>query len=502
MTVTIRSLVAEADLRLAVRGDPRGLDQVVGWVAVSELPDPTPWVQGAELLLTSGMWLREVPDRARTADEWAGRLARSGATVVGFGLEPWFTAVPAEIVEATTRHRLTLLEVPPQTPFVAIDRRVADLHAAEARRREADIVRSQQRLASAARSGKSALVRTLSRELGGWVVTMDATHRVDDQAGELDGVDLDQISGLAGQAATEARRSLLAGDPARPVYLVPVGDSDNRQGTLCVDGRSISAHAAQRAGLVGTAAAIMCVISPTTHGPIHEAILELLLAGEDAGARKICEAAGIRLSERLVAVSLGGPRAQQAMARAVSLGMWRLPAKHTTGPVVVGEPSLVEARLPRLIEQTGARAGISAAHRPVDVHRAVQEATSAQRLTGDQRRIANYRNVSSPALESLLAAEPTRQFAEELLAPLTGHPERDRLLASATAWVQSHGRWDPAAAALGIHRVTLRGRLGRLAEVVGLDLDSAYDRLALAMALEAITARETEDDRTQRDRHV
>lgn len=486
--MTIRSLVGQADLRLVVRGDPRGLDQEVGWVAVSELPDPTPWLQGAELLLTSGMWLRDVTDLALAADEWAERLARSGARAVAFGLEPWFTSVPAEVVEAVTRHRLTLLEVPPGTPFVAIDRRVADLHAAEARRREADIVRSQQRVAAAARSGTAAVVRTLSRELGGWVVTLDAGHRVEERAGELEGVDLDRVGELAARAAREGRRSLLDGEADAPMYLVPVGDADNRRGTLCVDGRSVTAHAARRAGLVGTAAALLSVISPATSGSVQEVVLDLLLEGEEAGARRVCDAAGLRLPERLVAVRFGGAQSQEAAARADSLGLWRLPATRSSTPVVVGDPSVVEARLLELLEQAGARAGVSAAHPPSEVGRAVQEATSALRLAGERRRLAHYRNVSVPALQGWLTAEPTRQFADDLLAPLTGHPERDRLLASASAWVQAHGRWDPAAAALGIHRVTLRGRMGRLADALGLDLDSAYDRLALAVALEALPA--------------
>ncbi len=487
MAVTIRALVTEADLRLTVRGDPGGLDQEVGWVAVSELPDPTPWVQGAGLLLSSGMWLGEGTGRARRADEWAGRLAASGARAVGFGLEPWFTEVPAEVVEAATRHRLTLLEVPPGTPFVAVDRRVVDLHAAEARRREADVVRSQQRLAAAARSGRAAVVRTLARELGGWVVLLDAGHRVDEEAGHLDGVDLGHLGALAGQAAGVGRRSLLAGDDQeRPAYLVPVGEADNRRGTLCVDGRSIAAHAGRRAGLVGTAAAILSVISPATPGAVEEVVVELLLAGEDTAARRVCEAAGLRLPERLVAVSLGGVQAQQAAARAVTLGMWRVPGARGKDPVVVGDPSLVEGRLSDVLDRTGARAGVSAAHAAAEARRAVQEATSALRLAGGQGQAAYYRHVSAPALASLLTAEPARQFAEELLAPLRGLDDRERLLASATAWVQAHGRWDPAAAALGIHRVTLRGRIRRLADLLGLDLDSPYDRLALGVALEVL----------------
>ncbi|MGW0073466.1 PucR family transcriptional regulator ligand-binding domain-containing protein, partial [Streptosporangium sandarakinum] len=129
MAVTIRRLLANARLGLRVVLGHEGLDQPVRWVAVSEQPDPTPWLDGAELLLTSGMWLRDQDDPAAAAERWATRLAEAGARAVGFGLDPWFTEVPAEVVHATRRHRLTLIEVPRRTPFVAVDRAVADLNA-------------------------------------------------------------------------------------------------------------------------------------------------------------------------------------------------------------------------------------------------------------------------------------------------------------------------------------------------------------------------------------
>jgi PucR family transcriptional regulator, purine catabolism regulatory protein len=490
VTVTIRALLAEADLGLSVRGDHGALDQEVRWVAVSELPDPTPWLQGAELLLTSGMWLTEEQDRAARADAWARRLARAGASGVGFGVRPWFSEVPPEILEATARHRLTLLAVPPETPFVAVDRRVADLHAEEARRREAAVVRSQQRLVGAARNGSAAVVRTLAQELPGWVLILDTTHRVADRAGDLDEVDLARLHSYAEQAAAEGSRSLLTGAPERPVYLVPLGDAGNRQGTLCVDGRPITANAAQRAGLVGTAAAILSVLSPLAATSVDDVVVHLLMAQDVEAARRVCQVAGTSLPGSLVAVCVGGQRRQDVAARALALGMWRVPSTARKDTVLLGSPALVEARLPGLVVQTGTRAGISAAHGPAHIGRAVQEAMSALGLAKPGRPVVHYRHSATSGLTDVLTSAATREFARALLSPLDGHTEKEALITSAVAWVQAQGRWDPAAAALGVHRATLRGRLKRLSSVLGLDLDAPHDRLALSLALEAGTSGE------------
>ena len=45
------------ELRLTVRVPGAGLDRPVRWVAVSELEDPGPYLEGGELLLTTGMRL-------------------------------------------------------------------------------------------------------------------------------------------------------------------------------------------------------------------------------------------------------------------------------------------------------------------------------------------------------------------------------------------------------------------------------------------------------------
>lgn len=481
--MTVRTLVDQGDLGLRVLTGHDALDQALGFVAISELPDPTAWLEGAELLLTSGMWLVGAEDPDRAAEEWVGRVAAAGARGVAFGLAPFFEEVPAALVEAARRHGLVLLEVPAPTPFVGIDRRVAELRAEETRRQEAEVGRSQLRLVAAARGGRSSVVSFLARELGGWVAVLDAAHEVREQAGEPLAPDV--LRALAEDASNDARHSVLTDVDGQPVYAVPLGPVENREGTLCVDGRAIGSNPAQRAGLVGAAAVILAVLPGRVDESVHQVLVELLLEGDGAGAARVAQAAGVVLPDRVVAVALSGPRRAEAAAQAVSLGAWHVPGKVSGVALVAGDPALLGRRVEGLTARTGSRAGVSATHPPRDLARAVQEARSTLTLTSASRPLVDHLGGTAARLAGVLTAAGTRRLADDLLSPLGEGAERDVLLTSAAAWLRAHGRWDPAAASLGIHRETLRGRMRRLADLLGLDLDSFQDRLALSLALEA-----------------
>ena len=71
----LRDLIRDLDIRL-VAGEA-GLDRPVRWVHISEIADPTPWLSGGELLLTTGMNLAE-PEAQRAFVEkrkpvWKGK---------------------------------------------------------------------------------------------------------------------------------------------------------------------------------------------------------------------------------------------------------------------------------------------------------------------------------------------------------------------------------------------------------------------------------------------
>ncbi|MDX6761757.1 PucR family transcriptional regulator ligand-binding domain-containing protein, partial [Streptomyces sp. F8] len=140
--VLLASLLADRELGLRHLAGPAAAG--VHGVHASEMPDPSPYLLGGELLLTAGAGPAEDPDG------YVARLAGAGAAALGFGVAPVHEEVPAALAEACARHGLPLLEVPPRTPFSAVARAVGRL-TAEARTRELRrITEAQQALAAAA----------------------------------------------------------------------------------------------------------------------------------------------------------------------------------------------------------------------------------------------------------------------------------------------------------------------------------------------------------------
>ena len=70
--LTVREVLGDLDVRI-LAGEAN-LEAPVRWVHISELRDPTPWLSGGELLLTTGLQL-DTPDQQR---EYVARLAGHG----------------------------------------------------------------------------------------------------------------------------------------------------------------------------------------------------------------------------------------------------------------------------------------------------------------------------------------------------------------------------------------------------------------------------------------
>ncbi|TDD41975.1 PucR family transcriptional regulator [Nonomuraea terrae] len=481
MAVTLRQLVADARLGLRVVFGHEGLDHPVRWVAVSELPDPGPWLGGAELLLTSGMWLRDEPDRAAAAERWADRLAAAQARAVGFGLDPWFTEIPAEVVAATRRHRLTLLEVPVRTPFVAVDRAVADLNAAEARKEAEQARRVQQRLAEAGRAGRQAVIDRLARELRGWVAVLDAGHAVTLRAPHDAGPSGAALAALARRADRQSLHMLQDELDGVPVTAVPLGPARERRGTLCVGAGMVAERPNWTAGIVGTAAALLTVLERGGERELRGVVGNLLAEGDVRAAARVAAIVELPLPSEMIAVALTGPGHRQATARIVAAGGW--PASRDPA-VVLATPGFGEERLPGLLGS--ARAGVSSPRPPEQAVAGIREALLAAGLTRPDRPVVRYADTPAMELDRLLSSSGAVRFADALLAPVNAAPDAAALLTAARAWVAANYRWDPAAAAAGVHRETIRARLNRLAALASLNLDTPGDRLALSLALSVL----------------
>jgi purine catabolism regulator len=115
--LTVASLIGELGLELAC-GEPSAQAHV-RWVHCTELADPTPWLKGGELLLTTGMQL----NGPKVQRELVDRLADHDIAGLGFGTGFAHKRLPAVLVNAARKREFPLFEVPYELPFIAITER-------------------------------------------------------------------------------------------------------------------------------------------------------------------------------------------------------------------------------------------------------------------------------------------------------------------------------------------------------------------------------------------
>ncbi len=88
----------------------------VRWVHISELEDPTPWLSGGELMLTTGIPL----DSAAKQRAFVRLLADRNLAGLGFGTGFSHRKLPKALVDEARKRDFPLFEVPYSTPFIAI----------------------------------------------------------------------------------------------------------------------------------------------------------------------------------------------------------------------------------------------------------------------------------------------------------------------------------------------------------------------------------------------
>ena len=117
MELTVESLIGELGLDL-VSGQEAAHTHV-RFVHATELADPTPWLKGGELLLTTGLQL-EGPKVQR---EFIARLVEHEIAGLGFGTGFAHRRIPAALLAAARKQGFPLFEVPYELPFIAITER-------------------------------------------------------------------------------------------------------------------------------------------------------------------------------------------------------------------------------------------------------------------------------------------------------------------------------------------------------------------------------------------
>jgi purine catabolism regulator len=416
--ITLRELARS--LRLPVlAGD---ISQPVGWVHGTELADPTPFLEGGELLLTTGL--------SPISDDYVERLVRAGVVGLGFGTGLGHDVVPPSLVDAARRTGLGLVEVPREVPFIAISKAVskalaADEYAALTRTSEA-----QRALTRAAlRAGVAGVVRRLGQWIDGWVVLLDT-------AGEPVHAHSPR---LAPDLTAEIARLKTAGGLASAAF------------------ESAGSHVFLQA--LGSRA--RGVLAVGTTGPLDTADLSI-----------------VNTAASLLALGLAQNDAVDAAQRELRAGQFRLLLARIP---VDGLPS----RFRVFLTDTPPDSGFWAEHEGEIVVLAPESDGFASSEVDVSEVARGYREARQARAAGIRRFEDfagglkvPAGFAEVLLRPLDGET-RETL----RVWLAHHGAWDPAATALGVHRHTLRNRVRKAEHALGRSLDSPGLRAELWLAL-------------------
>ncbi len=474
---TVSELADTARLGLVLRAGKGGADRLISWVHASELTNPAQFLSGSELLLTTGLALPSSPDGLAA---YVSRLADAGLAGLGFGIELGHDEIPAALLTAAEDAGLPVLEVPHRTPFIEISKTVsqalADRHSAEARRIES--ARNALTTAAMHAADLGGLVTRLAGELGCWALLLDAqgrvTHAEPDRAARRSPTvvgDLDRLR------ATRPPSSAGLSAHGESIAVHSLGGGHKLTGFLVV-GRT-GAFAATDHHITHVAASLLTIAltqaKPVADARLRATALKLLLDGHRAAFFDLAEPLGVTPPDEPVVVAAGSGHSTSLVDDCAASGLL---AGEIEGALVVVAPAL--RRLPAA-RHLGVSAptgwdGLATAHQ--QARHALQDAT--RRGTA----VSRFDQLGGGLLHHLGTEDIVRR-ADEMLRPLYRHDtdQRGDLVRSLRTWLAHHGHWEPAAAELGVHRHTLRHRMGKVAELTGRSLDSPDVRSELWLAL-------------------
>ena len=495
MPATLRNLLADRALGVRPLCADTLLDHPISWAHISELDDPTVYLDGGELLLTTGLGMDERTDH----DAFVGRLVGHGLAGLGFGTGLSHEVVPQPLVEAAERRGLALVEIPERTPFIAITKAVSAALAAEAYAQVVRTDEAQRALTAAAlgTQGTGRVLRQLARRLDAWVLLLDAAGRIE-QA--VPATAADRLAELTDEIVLVRRHR---GPTSRTV---PTRDGRAVLQPLRLRGRAVLA-VGREAGfaladmqIVGAAVSVLTLLHASTaavdeaRSELRAALLRMALAGQADAARDIAVALeGPQPSPPLRVVAFRG-RGPELAELADTLDAWG--AEH--GPLFIAELDGAVVALAgaedRAVDWLGALAGPgvhAGVSQPIGLAEVAAGFAQADRAVAAAQRngvpLVRFVELTAGRLHELLPAADTAVFADTLLGPLRCYDAEHgaRLVESLQEWLSRHGQWDAAAARLGVHRHTLRARIRRAETLLGRSLDCPGLRAELWFALHA-----------------
>ena len=448
-------------------------ERAVTGVHISELIDPTPYLEGGELLLTIGMALT---GHTAQAHAYTARLVRFGVAALGFGLGPVHDQVPDSLVRACEATGLPLLVVPAPTPFLTVSRKYWSLITLAGQEVLSASLGAHQNLvrAAAGTNPVSAVVRTLAGAVEGWACQLSPEGEVLEVWPRTRRRSANQLAGELGRLGAGPHASATLAVGGDDVVLHPLSSRGRLTGfvaagcprpmnapdrQLVLTARSLLALQAeqQRRGTAGPRAARACVARLVLAGYLDAAralAVELGMSPLYPRVRVVALSGftGATAAEVLDAIDAALPRALQQLVAATDADeIWVIlrPADWVSALAVIERIRARRAPDARLLVSGELDVGEISVHRP-GIRRSLQD--------------------MAPGEDRDLARPEIPGSAGPCLEPLLSYMRAD-LLGAVVAYLRHRGQWEAAANELGVHRNTLRHRIGTSMRVMDVDLD-------------------------------
>ncbi|GGS56750.1 PucR family transcriptional regulator [Streptomyces violaceus] len=522
-------LTIEEVLRLPVlvEGMPRvlagesHLNRAVRWVHVTELLNPADFLEGGELVLTTGM---PYPEDASDLRDYVDQLADVGAAGLIVELGHRYRKVPEELVAACRAREVPLVELARGVRFIDVTQTVhaliLDGQGALLRRgRDIQDIFTALTLRGA---GPEELVHTTAELTGAPVVLEDLTHRV--LMCELLGRPYEPVVS-AWSRRSRAAPTLEKITPSGPEgwLIAPVQDPHGPWGRLVLLEGRLNAEPDPEHVLVLERAAVALTMARLA-GPAwwerraHRSVLRDLYERRfrsPADARARAEALGLpAFGHRLFAVVIRHTHTghDEHLDERIAKALAQTGIRALTGETAPGRIGVLLAlaqasawqpvaeRIGRLTrEELGPEAVVAVGPGVTDlsgIARSWQEAEqTAEAITpaSPERWFYVPADVELPELLGVLREDTRLQrYAERQLIRLIEHDDRNSgdLLPALRAYLTAAGNKSVAAKRAGMSRQAYYQRLHTIERLLGCDLESGLQRTSLHVAVLVLDAGE------------
>lgn len=118
MGITVKEALSIGRLKEGkVVAGGKGLNRIVSYVDILEVPDVLNWLRGEELILTTGYAIKDRPD---IQEKLVLELARINAAGIVIKLNRFLDNIPEKMIEKANEVNLPIIQIPPDIPYIEI----------------------------------------------------------------------------------------------------------------------------------------------------------------------------------------------------------------------------------------------------------------------------------------------------------------------------------------------------------------------------------------------